>query len=385
ALRHAGTTVVAACTVGALAVGVAYLPGLLDRAPTPPAASPSSDPVPSPDFSRDVTLESLSPELVCGTTLSDLEERGQLFHYSETGERAGPVTDDAGFAEVMGVTDDANGRAVDLEYFLPSGAELTELGWTVLVVDADGVVVGALKTGVGPADSPPGTTSTGTTTTLPTASCADGEPLEGAFDVVGVAEAFGTRDGTPYLERATSEPFPVELAASEPESSDPVAQVFTCGQPGPDSIHTLPDSGGLTLAVDLPASPWSSAELPAIPGFLGSTDGQTILANIGQGVNGALVDSDGLVAGFVVADSGDVGLAEIAPGAPVETQSPQLLTVCGPDGEPEHLRSLTGTYTFWPYVMATPKEVMDAEGNATTPPADSLIVIANPQEVTLTP
>ena len=35
--------------------------------------------------------------------------------------------------------------------------------------------------------------------------------------------------------------------------------------------------------------------------------------------------------------------------------------------------------------MATPKEVMDAEGNATTPPADSVIVIANPQEVTLTP
>ena len=159
--------------------------------------------------------------------------------------------------------------------------------------------------------------------------------------------------------------------------------MFTCGQPGPASIHTLPDPGGLTLAVDLPAGPWPWQDLPEVPATIGTSDGQTILANIGQGVNLALVDADGLVAGFVVADSGDVGLAEIGPTSPVETQSPQLLTVCEPDGGLKYLEPLTGTFTAWPYVTPLPKEVTDAEGVSATPASEPVIVIANPQEVTL--
>ncbi|NLF05558.1 MAG: hypothetical protein GX593_11255, partial [Actinomycetales bacterium] len=133
ALRHAGTTVVAACTVGALAVGVAYLPGLVRDGRTGPAAPSSSDSPSVTEPSPDVTLGALGPEQVCGTTLRYLDQRGQLNHYSETAERDEPDTDDAGFAEVLGITEDANGAAVELEYYLPNGASLLELGWTLLL------------------------------------------------------------------------------------------------------------------------------------------------------------------------------------------------------------------------------------------------------------
>src|SRR5690606_8796943 len=80
ALRHAGTTVVAACTVGALALGVAYLPGLVRDGRIGPAA-PSSDPAPVPTAEPtaeprpDVTLTALDPAQVCGTTVRRLELR----------------------------------------------------------------------------------------------------------------------------------------------------------------------------------------------------------------------------------------------------------------------------------------------------------------------
>src|SRR5690606_22014616 len=137
----------------------------------------------SPDPVPGMTLDPIDPAQVCGLALTDLEAQGLLAHYAESAERTTPTTADAGFAEVMGASEGADGATVELEYFLPSGAELSELGWTVLVVDAEGVVVGALETGLGPAVSPPGATSTGTTTTLPTTSCAGDEPLEGRLSV----------------------------------------------------------------------------------------------------------------------------------------------------------------------------------------------------------
>jgi len=87
--------------------------------------------------------------------------------------------------------------------------------------------------------------------------------------------------------------------------------------------------------------------------------------------------------GFVVPDGGDVDLAEITPETQVETVADQILVMCGPDGSLGSAQDVEGTYTLWPYVTAVLKEVTDAEGNATTPSSDPVIVIANPQEVTL--
>ena len=225
----------------------------------------------------------------------------------------------------------------------------------------------------------------GTVTTLPTTSCVDDEPLSGSFDVVGVAESFGTRDGTPYLERATSEPFPVDLGGVDAVMQEPAAEVFACGQPGPESIHTLPDPGGLTLAVDLPAGPWDTRN--EIVGTVGTTDGQRILGNISPGVRFALVGADGTVVGFVAASPGedDVVFIETGPESPATIAATTFLTMCGQDGVSTLSNAeegIAGTYTAWPFITGVVKEVTDAEGNATTPPADPVIVIANPQEIT---
>ncbi|NLF04389.1 MAG: hypothetical protein GX593_05230 [Actinomycetales bacterium] len=332
-----------------------------------------------------MTLAPLDLAQVCGVPLADLEAAGQLSHYSETGERDEPATDDTGFAEVLGITEDANGAAVELEYYLPNGASLLELGWTLLLTDADGVIIAAAETGLIPAVSPEGATSTGTVTALPDTLCATGEALPpGTYDLVAVAEAHGTRaSGTPYLERTTALAFPVELGEIDPEPESPLDDVFTCNEPGPDSIHTLPDALGLTLAVDLPAGPWASDDLPEIPGVLGTADGRTILATIGQGVHAALVDADGVVVGFVHSDSGDAWLAEIGPERPVELGTPQLLTVCNPDGSLQYKEGLEGTYTVWPFDTATLKEIQYAGGTAESS-SETVIVIANPQEVTFT-
>lgn len=370
AARYAGTVTVAACAVGALALGIANLPGVLPDG-TGPATSP--DPVPG------MTLDPIDPAQVCGLALTDLEAQGLLAHYAESAERTTPTTADAGFAEVMGVSEDADGAAVELEYFVPSGAELSELGWTVLVVDAEGVVVGALETGLGPAVSPPGATSTGTTTTLPTTSCAGDEPLEGRLSVVGVAEAHGVRDGVPFLERVASEPYPLELGGIE-ETPDPFGGLFTCNAPGPESIHTLPDAGGLTLAADLPAAPWEPGA--QIVGTVGAADGATILANVSAGVTVALVDPDGLVAGFLVPDTVDVELLE-AGDEPATVSAGSSLATCDPDGQLVGSDEVTidGTYTAWPFVTAVLKEVVTAEGEAFTPPSEPVIVVANPVEL----
>lgn len=379
ALRYTGTTVVAACAVGALAVGVAYLPGLLDRGPTPPATSPSpsATPTPSEEPSADPTadVEPLPPELAgfCGQPVAAIEDllRSQV-----------PVA--LGSASVLSV-DETEPSLASYQYSIPQGTEQLETTWHFVVSHEGTVVAVAAAPQVGGPSSTQGATSTEIEATVPTDSCVyDGvvEPGLAELQVVVSATLVGV-DGEVRHDRVMSEPFEFVLPGAS--AQDPVAQAFVCGQPGPDSIHTLPDAGGLTLAVDLPASPWNPAELPEIPGFIGSTDGQTILANIGQGVSGALVDAQGLVAGFVSADSGDVWLAEIGPDAPAEVQTPQILTVCGPDGELEYLQSLTGTYTLWPFVTGVLKEVTDAEGNATTPSADPVIVIANPQDVTFAP
>jgi len=380
ALRYTSTTVVAACAVGALAVGVAQLPGLLANGPTPPAGSPSVDPSPT----TEATLSPFTLSGACGTTLPQFEQRVRLEAFVRE-ESSTPQTDDAGYAEVLSITQDANGAAAELEYYLPNGAQLLELGWTLFLVDADGVIVATAETGLGPAVSPPGTTSTGTVTALPDTPCGGDEPLlSGSFDLIAVAEAHGSlASGAAFAQRAVGVTYPIELGGIDPEPDNPFGEVFACGQPGPDSIHTLPDAGGLTLAVDLPEGPWSGAAVPQIAGFVGASGGQTVLANITQGVSGALVDSDGIVVGFVVPDGGDVDLAEITPETQVETVADQILVMCGPDGSLGSAQDVEGTYTLWPYVTAVLKEVTDAEGNATTPSSDPVIVIANPQEVTL--
>jgi len=377
ALRYTGTTVVAACAVGALAVGVAMVPGLLDRGPTPPATSPSTEPSPT----ADATLPPFDLAGACGQALSALAPSLEAYVQPETSSV--PETADAGFAEVRGVT--ADGAGVELEFFGPNGARVLELWWSVLLVDADGVVVATAQTGPGATDALPGTTSTVTTTALPTSACADGGPLTGEFDVVGVAEAHGTRaSGPAFSQRTASAPFPVELGAIDAGTDDPVADVFACGEPGPESIHTLPDAAGLTFAVDLPPGPWTAQDVPSIPGFLGATDGRSIIANVPLGVAGALVDPAGTVAGFVLPDATDVQLVELTPGSTSEIALSQSLVMCTPDGLIAPVDELEGTFTLWPYVTASLKEVTDADGNATSS-SDTVVAIANPQEVTFTP
>jgi len=375
ALRQAGTTVVAACAVGALALGVSYLPGVLRGMPTGPAASPSGT---LATDTGGIDFQTVELEALCGTTL----DARQLHLLTYSPEPSDPVEDDGGYLEIVGTSTEVNGAAVELEYTLPSSAQLRMLGWTVLVTDDAGTIVGGMETGVVAEDSPSGAERTTATVNMPTTSCADGEPLAGSFNLVGIAESMGSRWDLNFAERVVSIPFPVDLGGEE-LATDPLSAVFACNAPAPESIHSLPDSGWLTLAADLPEGPWASGELPEIHGVLGAADGRTVLANVGQGVSGAVVDAEGIVVAFVHSDSGDVGLVELGPESTVELQSPQLLTVCNPDGSQQYQQGLEGDYTFWPFVPASLKEVVDSEGNASSP-SDTVIVIANPQEVTFT-
>ena len=384
AVRYTGTTVVAACAVGALALGVAYLPGLVaDRQPGPAAPS-SAAPSPSESQEPETTLAPLTLTETCGVPIGELEQAGQLRYFAQTGESDIPQTADGGFTEVLSVMETADQAEAEIRYAFPGGAQLQEIEWTLLVTDADGTVIAFQQSPLTRAVAPEGVTSSEVNMTLPGSLCASFDDLPAAtYDLYAVAEAHGIlASGSPYLERAVSDAYPVELGGIAPGTDDPFGGVFTCDAPGPESIHTLPDDGGLTLAVDLPAGPWSAAALPQIPGFVGAAGGQTIIANLALGVSGALVGPDGTVVGFVLPDASDVSLAELVPDATTEVVTDQVLVMCGADGSLGSTTELEGTFTLWPFVTAVLKEVTDAEGNATTPSSDPVIVIANPQQVT---
>lgn len=390
ALRHTGTTVVAACAVGALAVGVVYLPGLLgDEGPTGPAGPSATAPAnPTVEPTTPTVLAPLTLTDTCGVSMSALEQTGQLSYFVETGESSTPQTADGGFTEILAVSEIVGGAETELRHTFPAGAHLQEISWTLLVTDADGVVIAFQQSPLAAAVAPEGVTSTEVNMTLPGSLCASPDALSATeYDLFAVAEAHGTlTSGSPYLERTVSEAFSVQVDHLVTKPRNPIEEVFACWQPPPESIHTLPDAGGLTLAVDIPEGPWDTRN--EITGTIGTTDGQSIIANVSQGASFALVDESGEVVAFAQAHApDDVVLVEVGPESTAPLTATTYLLGCGRDGVATAAgaeEGLEGTFTAWPFVTAVAKETVDAEGNVSTPSSDPVIVIANPQQVTFT-
>ncbi len=382
ALRYTGTTVVAACAVGALAVGVAFLPGLLRDGPTPPAGTPSGTTEPTtedPDGTPVITT--LAPvELggLCGASPSELES------IVRRDDGRSDLDPGPGSARVLSVEESPDSPLAEYQYDIPVDTSEVLIHWQTVITQSDSVVAISTASDTEPQETH-GATSTEVLVPVTAACGYDGvvEPGLSEIQVIVSATLVGD-DGEVRHERAVSEPF--EFVMPGASTHDPVAQAFVCGQPGPESIHTLPDAGGLTLAVDLPEGPWDT--LTAIPATIGATDGRTIIANVSQGSSFALVDETGNVVGFVYAHSPDgVELVEVGPDATATVTATTFLTTCGPDGISTAAgaeEGIEGTFTLWPYVTAVIKEVTDAEGNAVTPSSDPVIVIANPQQMTFT-
>ncbi|GAA3818009.1 hypothetical protein [Cellulomonas soli] len=178
-----------------------------------------------------------------------------------------------------------------------------------------------------------------------------------------------------------------------PVPGGPADALFACGSPAPTSTAGLPDAAGLTLTADVPAAQWVGGSTPFTV-TLGTDDGSTVLANAPLGGTLALADATGDVVAFVGPSRADVDLVEIGPGSTTlldatDADGGTQVAVCLPDGsavtkaEAPTVGLPDGTYTAWAFAQVLPKEVTDADGLTTTPPADLLVVVAEPVRITL--
>ncbi|MGN8247367.1 hypothetical protein ACTHAM_001542 [Cellulomonas soli] len=242
-------------------------------------------------------------------------------------------------------------------------------------------------------------------------------PLEpGTYDVVvtqtlGVQDATGTATVARASARTTLEVTTSASATSTPQASSPTPTpdrpavlppvdgpadtLFTCGQPVRLVATQLPDAAGLSLTADLPATSWAAGRITYTV-TLGTQDGSRQLVNAPLGGTLALTDGSGDVVAFVGPRRVDVDLVEVGPDRSVVLAATgdaegdaTTVAVCQDDGtalselENPTVELPDGTYTAWPFAEVLPKELTDASGQTTTPPADLLVVVAAPQAVTL--
>lgn len=267
-----------------------------------------------------------------------------------------------------------------------------EVGGVVAVATRDGVVVG------GRAFEVPGGTGTEGTVTLdgPLVACPEPgavvgtgtDPLApgdyGVRVVVTAREPGATEDflaiGGPWALTLLPTGSVADADADQGAVDAAVAGLFTCGEPGPDSIQTLP-TGPLALAADLPG-----LGVLGMTGTLGTTGGDAVTAVLAStDVSGALIGSDGRVVGFV-AGAGDATEVSLARDATFPLRGEQSLLVCGPDGVATGAAGEdglpAGDLTVWPYLPVLVGTVTDAEGVTVDQDAGWQLVVANPQSIT---
>lgn len=386
AVRAGGVAGVAALAVVAVVVA---MPSFLSRTP---AAGP-----PGPGVSADWPAQFDR----CGKPVDDV--------LASTGD----TSLDASLSRGKGTT-------IDVETSM-SGPDGVAQGWVygteLTVVDESGVVVGVQEGSSVPALVDLDTYYAGTdfalmpfplrsTDDLSLVSC-DQYP-DGAGDIdlgfgdyrVWVTQTVGyDRGGTTHAARASVElplvvgpghtpypgpstPAPTMQPSSSPPAVDPTAgtpaaDLFRCGEPVDVTIHTLPDAGGLTLAADLPDHGWGDVP-PAWSVTIGSSDDSLHIAAGSAAGNLALVDDQGVVAGFVVPGRGPqrtvvVGTDARGVDATGVLDGPTLVVPCSDQ--------LRGTYTAWPFVVETPYGGMTDDGQPIKPRPD-VVVVANPRDVT---
>lgn len=334
ALRYAGTTAVAACAVGALTVGVAYLPGLLQgQALAPAAASPTSG-------------GTVAEEDACRAPLAAV-----------TG---GSGADVQGEASVVSVNSAEGGLEVEVAMAELALASVEEGLWRVFLVDDEGVVVatGEPVTSTAAAGEP-------VLVTVPTRDCLTGEELSGGVQLVAVVEQEG-EDASGATVRVVGTDDSVALDIdSWALPADPADTVFACG--------ALVGEIAPTEGLELRARAEVLGDAVRVTATLAATDGSSLLANAPGTVDLALV-RDGRVVGRAVAEAEDVDLVQVTgEGVPLGGEVPAQ--GCGDAG-------LEGSYTAVPYVTVTPKELVTAEGEASTPAAEPLLVTGEALEIT---
>lgn len=267
-----------------------------------------------------------------------------------------------------------------------------EVGGVVAVATRDGVVVG------GRAFEVPGGTGTEGTVTLdgPLVACPEPgavvgtgtDPLApgdyGVRVVVTAREPGATEDflaiGGPWALTLLPTGSVADADADQGAVDAAVAGLFTCGEPGPDSIQTLP-TGPLALAADLPG-----LGVLGMTGTLGTTGGDAVTAVLAStDVSGALIGSDGRVIGFV-AGAGEPAEVSLAQDGTYPLRGEQSLLVCGPDGVATGAASEeglpAGDLTVWPYLPVLVGSVTDADGATVDQDAGWQLVVANPQPIT---
>jgi hypothetical protein len=219
-------------------------------------------------------------------------------------------------------------------------------------------------------------------------SCEQYPDGEGAVDLppgtytLQVTQTLGYIDGgrTVPARASTEVPFVLDAdGAVAPAASDPDPQaagaLFTCSAPVGVTIHTLPDAAGLTLAADLPATGWGS-KAPEWSVTLGAADGRMVKARTAPAGSLALVDDSGAVAGFVQPGRGPLRESEVGITKTEELAGPTLVVPCGGT-------TLHGTYTAWPFVVAT--VMSGAFGDYSEVSPGPVVVVANPREITFGP
>ncbi len=267
-----------------------------------------------------------------------------------------------------------------------------EVGGVVAVATRDGVVVG------GRAFEVPGGTGTEGTVTLdgPLVACPEPGAVAGTGTDLLAPGDYGVRVVVTAREPGATEDFlaiggpwaltllpagtVADAEADQGAVDAAVAGLFTCGEPGPDSIQTLP-TGPLTLAADLPG-----LGVLGMTGTLGTTGGDAVTAVLAStDVSGALIGSDGRVVGFV-AGAGEPAEVSLARDATFPLRGEQSLLVCGPDGVATGAASEeglpAGDLTVWPYLPVLVGTVTDAEGATVDQDAGWQLVVANPQAIT---
>lgn len=267
-----------------------------------------------------------------------------------------------------------------------------EVGGVVAVATRDGVVVG------GRAFEVPGGSGTEGTVSLdgPLVACPEPGAVAGTGSELLPPGDYGVRVVVTAREPGAAEDFlaiggpwaltllpagTITDAEADQNAVDAaVASLFVCGEPGPDSIHTLP-TGPLALAADLPG-----LGVLGMTGALGTTGGDAVTAVLASAdVSGALLAADGRVVGFVHGASGPTEVS-LARDATFPLRGEQSLLVCGPDGVATGAAGEdglpAGELTVWPYLPVLVGSVTDAAGATVDQDAGWQLVVANPQPVT---
>lgn len=322
--------------------------------------------------------------------------------FDRCGKPVDDVLDGAGGMGLLATLATATGNAIAVHTTMSAPADVTE-GWIygteLTVVDQDGVVVGVQE---GPSVPPLADLDTyyanalfeadpfplESDVTLPLVSCAQYPHGNGSVELpagsyrLWVTQTVGYSGGSdsgrarasvdvPLVVGPDGTPSPAVAAAS------PADDYFACGKPVDVSIHTLPDAAGLVLAADTPTTGWTSAAATWSV-TVGASDGRTIDAQSDSAGSLALVDESGVVVGYVAAGRGPLQQFQVGPDATFELHGPTLAVACDDT-------QLSGSYTAWPFLVATVTRSLDADGHELTVPASHVVVVANPREVTFRP